>query len=115
MTVDLAAFARDEGIDVTHRAVIVWDGAGAHTSTDLVVLDGIDLVALPSYAPERQPAGRMGPLLDEATASRNFADLDVLADVLVARGRTLRADRATIRALTRYHWWPTDAPLAILS
>lgn len=113
MTVALAAVARDEGIDATHRAVVVWDGAGAHTSTDLMVPAGIDLVALPPYAPELQPAERLWPLLDEAIANRSFADLDVLADVLVARCRTLRADRATIRALTRYHWWPTDAPLAI--
>jgi hypothetical protein len=93
MSVALAAFARDDGIDATHRAGIVWDGAGAHTSMDLVVPDGIDLVALPPYAPDLQPAERRWPLLDEAIANRSVADLDGLTDVLVARCRTLRADR----------------------
>lgn len=110
MTAALAAFAEDEGIDATHRAVIVWDGAGSHTSIDLVVPEGIDLVALPAYSPELQPAERLWPLIDEAIANRRFADLDALEDVLVDRCRTLRADPPPIQALTCYHWWPDEPP-----
>ena len=44
MSLALAAFARDEGIDATHRAVLVVDQAGWPTSPDLVLPDGIDLV-----------------------------------------------------------------------
>ncbi len=113
MSVALAEFARDEGIDAAHRAVIVWDGAGWHTSGTLVVPDGIDLVRLPPYSPELQPAERLWPLVNEAVANRAFADLDELEEVLVARCRTLRADRTTIHDLTCYGWWPSDAPLAI--
>lgn len=112
MTVALAAFAADEGIDADHRAVVVWDGAGWHTSGALVIPAGIDLVPLPPASPELQPAERLWPLVNEAVANRAFADLDALEAVLVARCRTLRADRATIRDLTCYHWWPSDAPLA---
>lgn len=108
MSTALAAFAADEGIDATHRAVVVWDGAGGHTSTGLVVPAGIDLVPLPPYSPELQPAERLWPLVDEAIANHSFADLDALEDVLVNRCRTLRQDRATIRAVTCYHWWPSD-------
>jgi transposase len=113
MSAALAAFARDEGIDATHRAVIVWDGAGWHTSTTLVVPDGIDLVPLPPASPELQPAERLWPLVNEAVANRAFADLDALEDVLVDRCRTLRTDRTTLHDLTCYGWWPSDAPLAI--
>lgn len=113
MTAALAAFARDEGIDATHRAVIVWDGAGGHTAVDLEVPDGIDLVALPPYSPELQPAERLWPLVDEAIANRAFADLDALEEVLVVRCQTLRADRTTIRNQTCYHWWPSDLAPAI--
>lgn len=113
MTAALAAFARDEGIDATHRAVLVWDGAGSHTSTALVVPAGIDLVPLPPASPELQPAERLWPLLNEAVANRSFTDLDALEAALVERCRMLRADRTTIRNLTRYRWWPSDAPLAI--
>lgn len=92
----LAAFAQDEGIDATHRVVLVWDGAGGHTSTELVVPDGIDLVRLPQYSPELQPAERVWPLVNKAVANQAFPDPDALEDVLVQRCRTLRADRTTI-------------------
>jgi transposase len=107
----LAAFAQDEGIDASHRVVLVWDGAGGHTGTGVTVPDGIDLVRLPPYSPELQPAERLWPLVNEAVANRTFADLDALEEVLVRRCRTLRADRTTIQDLTCYHWWPSDAPL----
>ena len=113
MSLALAAFAADAGIDAAHRAVVVWDGAGWHTSGKLVVPDGIDPVALPPASPELQPAERRWPLVNEAIANQAFADLDALEAVLVHRCRTLRADQTTIRNLTRYGWWPTDAPLAI--
>jgi transposase len=115
MSVALAEFARDEGIDATHRAVIVWDGAGWHSSGKLVIPDGIDLVPLPPYSPELQPAERLWPQVNEAVANRTFADLDALEAVLVVRCQTLRADRATAHDLTCYSWWPSDAPLAILN
>ena len=115
MSVALAAFAQDEGIDADHRAVIVWDGAGWHTSDRLVVPDGIDLVPQPPASPELQPAERLWPLLNEAVANQAFADLDVLTDVLAERCCTLRADRAAMRTMTRYDWWPSDIAPAILT
>ena len=104
MSAALAVFARDEGIDVRHRAVIVWDGAGWHTSGQLVIPDGIDLVPLPPASPELQPAERLWPLVNEAVANRSFADLDALEEVLMARCQTLRTDRTTIHDLTCFGW-----------
>lgn len=114
MTVALAEFARDEGIDAQHRAVLVLDGAGWHTSPDLVLPAGIDLVLLPPASPELQPAERLWPLVNEPVANRVFADLDALDDALVTRCQVLRADPHPIRNLSRYRWWPSDAPLVIL-
>lgn len=104
----LAAFAQDCGIDATHRAVLVLDGAGWHTAKRLVVPEGIDLVFLPPASPELQPAERLWPLVDEPVANRTFADLDALADVLVRRCQLLAADRRRIKAYTQYHWWPNE-------
>ena len=115
MRAALTAFARDEGITATHRAVSVWDGAGWHTSGELIVPGGIDLVALPPYAPELHPAERLWPRLNEAVANQTLADLAALEEVLVTRCRTLRADQTTIHDLSCYHWWPSDAPLVILT
>lgn len=109
MGLALAAFARDEGIDADHRAVLVVDQAGWHTTAKLAVPVGIDLVFLPPYSPELQPAERLWSLVDEPLANRAIPDLDTLEAVLVQRCRTLEADRRRLQAHTRYHWWPADA------
>lgn len=104
----LAEFARDEGIDADHRAVLVLDRAGWHQAADLAIPPGVDLVFLPAYSPELQPAERLWPLIDEPVANRAFPDLAALEDALVGRCQRLRADRSPIRALTRFHWWPRE-------
>lgn len=113
MSMALAEFARDEGIDAAHRAVSVWAGAGWHTSGTLVAPDGIDFAPLPPSSPERQPAERLWPLVNDAVATQVFADLDALEAALVPRCQRRRADRTTIHDLTCFGWWPSDAPLII--
>lgn len=106
MSVALAGFARDVGIDATHRVALVWDGAGWHTATALIVPEGIDLIRLPPASPEPGPAEHLWPLVDEPVVNRAFADLDELDAVLEPRCRVLAADRATIQAATHFSWWP---------
>lgn len=104
----LAAFARDEGIDATHRAVLVLDQAGWHTAKDLVLPEGLHLAFLPAASPELQPAERLWGLIDEPVANRTFPDLDALEATLVTRCRELEQQRPVIKARTRYHWWPQE-------
>lgn len=106
----LAEFAREEGSDATHRAVLAVDQAGWPVAAALAVPAGLQLVFLPRYSPELQPAARRWALGDEPVANRAFADRDEREAVRVARCRTLRADPPTIRAHTRFHWWPTEHP-----
>jgi len=108
MTVALAAFAAAEEIDAAHRAVLVLDGAGWHTSGHLPLPAGVDLVFLPPASPELQPAERLWPLLDEPVANRVFAELDTLEDVLATRCLHLAADPRTIQAHTQFHGWPRE-------
>jgi hypothetical protein len=110
MGLALAAFARDEGIDATHRAALVLDQAGWHIAHDLVVPPGIDLVLLPAQSPELQPAERLWALVDEPIANRVFPDLDALEAVLVDRCRALEADRPRLQAHAHFHWWPPEPP-----
>ncbi len=110
MNLALAAFARDEGIGAERRAVLAVDNAGWHTCGKLKLPEGVHLAFLPPASPELQPAERLWPLLDEPVANRTFATLDELEDVLVERCRTLEADRATVEAHTRFHWWPRERP-----
>lgn len=108
MTLVLAAFAADEGIDALHRAVLVLDGAGGHTAKRLVVPDGIDLVYLPPASPELQPVERVWTLVDEPVAHRTVPDLAALTDILVTRCQTLRAAKRQIKAHTGFHWWARE-------
>lgn len=109
MALALTTFARDEGLDATHRAVLVVDRAGWHVAHDLRVPAGIDLVFLPAASPELQPAERLWSLVDEPVVNRAFPDLDQLETVLVDRCRTLAADPQRLRAHTHFHWWPPEA------
>ncbi len=97
----LAEFARDEGIGPAKRAVLALDRAGWHAAADLAVPEGGHLAFL-------QPAERLWPLLDEPVANRAFADPAALEAVLVARCRALAADRRTVKAHTRFRWWPRE-------
>jgi hypothetical protein len=108
MTLALAAFARDEGIDAAHRAVLVVDQAGWHSSDDLVLPEGVHLAFLPAYSPELQPAERLWALVDEPLANHAFAALDDLETVLVERCRTLEAEPQRLKAHTHFHWWPPE-------
>ena len=110
MALALAAFARDERIDATHRAVLVIDQAGWHVSKELHLPEGIDLVFLPPYSPELQPAERLWPLLDAPIANRALGTMAALEAILVQRCRTLEADRPRLKAHTHYHWWPAEPP-----
>jgi hypothetical protein len=104
----LATFARDEGIDAEHRAVLVVDQAGWHIAHALVLPAGIDLVLLPSYSPELQPAERLWTLIDEPVANRAVPDLGALEAVLVARCRGQEADPPHLKTHTHFHWWPAE-------
>src|SRR5262245_39725664 len=113
MTLALATFARDEGIDARHRVVLVIDQAGWPLAHNLVIPEGIDPVFLPSASPELQPAERRWTLVDEPVANRAFATLDALETVLVDRCRTLAADPQRLKAHTLFHWWPPEpSPVA---
>ena len=108
MSAALAAFARDEGLDATHRVALVLDQAGWHTSPQVSLPEGLDLVFLPPSSPELAPAERLWPLVNEVVVNQTFTDLDALETVLVSRCQTLTTQRSRLKSLTRYHWWPRE-------
>ena len=104
----LAEWARDAGIGPARRAVLVLDRAGWHAAAGLALPEGVHLAFLPAAAPELQPAERLWALVDEPVANRAFPDLAELEGALTARCRALRADRRTVKAHTRFHWWARE-------
>lgn len=111
LSLALAAFARDEGVDPAHRVVLVLDQAGWHTSPKLTLPPGLDVVFLPPYSPELAPAERLWALVDAPIVNQSFPSLDALEAVLVPRCQHLATQRSRIKSLTSYHWWPRERRL----
>jgi transposase len=106
MGLALAAFARAERAGQRKHVVVVVDRAAWHTTPHLPMPRGLHLVSLPAATPELQPAERLWPLLNEGIANRSFPTLGLLERALARRCRQLIEQRALIRNLTCYHWWP---------
>ena len=88
------------------RILLVVDRAGWHTSKDLRVPDGIELVFQPAYSPEVQPSERLWVLSDEVLTNRCFSSLGVLMARLSEQCVRLMADLERVRASTLFWWWP---------
>ena len=104
----LPAYARDEGIDPEHPISLEVDNAGWHRSPRLTLPPGLNLVFLPPYSPEFQPAERLWLLLDDVVANRVFATITEMEDALASRCRTLEAQPDCLHAHTLYQWWPVQ-------
>jgi hypothetical protein len=109
-TLALHTFARDAGIAAEHLVTLVVDNAGWHRSPRLPLPPGLQLLFLPPYSPELQPAERLWPLIDAARANQVFADVTALEDALARRCQSLAAQPDRVHAHTCSHWWPVHAP-----
>ncbi len=106
MSAVLQEFAKLTGAGPQKQIVLLIDGAGWHTSKNLQVPEGLHLHYLPAYSPELQPAERLWPPLRESVANESFETLSLLEERLQCRCRQLSSQRAYLRQLTHYHWWP---------
>lgn len=86
--------------------LLVVDRAGWQVSTQLRLPVGLQLIFLPAYSPELQPAERLWPLTNESLANRTFASLDDLHENQVRRCLVLQATPERIRGLTAFQGWP---------
>jgi transposase len=85
------------------HAVMVLDGAGWHTSRDLVVPANVTLLRLPPYAPELNPVERVWLCLRERHLShRVHEDDSAVLDAVCAAGCALTPER--LRSLCNYPW-----------
>lgn len=102
----MADVAREFDLSENKRILLVLAQAGWHRGHELKIPEGIDLLDLPAYSPELQPALRLWPLVDEAIANKTPKDLNELEQLLVYRCQKLMKEHQLIRGLTCYHWWP---------
>jgi hypothetical protein len=104
----LEAFARAVGAGQGKRILLVLDRAGWHASVQLQIPAGVQLLFLPPYSPELQPAEHLWPLSNEAIANRHFPTLEDLEEQQVKRCVALQAMTGQVRAHTCFHWWPSS-------
>lgn len=88
-------------------AALVWDSAPSHRAA-LVRAVGLPLVALPSYAPELNPAERIFEELRRAVEGFVYADIEAKVAAVDAVLADLAADPARVRRLVGWSWI-TDA------
>lgn len=100
----LGEWARWADPEGKKRLVLVWDSTGGHTAKDLVVPRQVELVPLPPYTPELQPAEAAWPLLREAVANETFAGLDPLEERLAARCRWFMEVPETLQGVVGFDW-----------
>lgn len=102
----LHEFAEAVGAGLHRQIVLVVDGAGSHRSHEVVVPEGLHLIALPPYSPELQPAERLWPLTNEPLVNRHFETLPDLEQVQQVRCQVLGAMTEAVRGRALFHWWP---------
>ena len=105
----LQEYAKDVGAGMDKQILLVMDGAGWHTSGEVTVPEGIELIQLPAYSPELQPAEKLWPLSNEGIANRHFKDLAELEEAQSERCRALLEQPALISTYTLFSWWPRVA------
>jgi hypothetical protein len=101
----LDRFAATVGAGPNKHIVLVLDGAGWHRAKELKVPIGIHMFPLPPYSPELQPAEHLWPLVHEAVANENIANIDELDDAVSRRCRYLHRDHELIHSNTLFSWW----------
>lgn len=105
----LQAFADSIAAGPDKRVLLVLDRAGWHVSARLTVPEGVELIFLPPYSPELQPAERLWALTNEALANSLFTDLADLEQAQAERCLVLQAHPEALRSRVNYHWWPQVA------
>ncbi len=87
------------------RAILIVDGAGWHSSKNLVVPANITLLTLPPYSPELNPVENIWQFLRQNhLANRVFDSYDAIVDACCAAWNGLLADPERIVSITSRGW-----------
>jgi transposase len=105
----LAGFAEECEAGRNTRILLVLDNAGWHTGREAITPEGIEMIPLPPYSPELQPAEHLWALCDAVLVNQCFDSIATLEAVLAAHLVHLCTLREQIRSLTCFYWWPTAA------
>ena len=87
------------------RILMVLDGAGWHRANDLEIPDNIDLIPLPPYSPELNPAEHLwDEIREKSFANYVFDGLNAVEDRLMPALCTLEQDPQRVKSMTAFPW-----------
>ncbi len=87
-------------IPENEHAVMIWDGAGFHTSKQLRLPDNISLVQLPAYSPELNPIENLWHYLkSHFWSNRAYDDYEALEEAAMAAWRTAVLDAQLMQSV----------------
>jgi transposase len=82
------------------HAVLIWDGAGYHTSQDLVVPSNISVIQLPPYSPELNPVENLWHYLrSHHWSNRAYQDYNELESEAAKGLCAVCLDRAKVKSI----------------
>ena len=94
----LEQFSR--GLPAGVHAVLIWDGAGYHTSADLVVPGNVSLILLPPYSPELNPVENLWHFLRaHHWSNRPYRDYAELEDEAAKSLRAVCLDGGKVKSI----------------
>ncbi len=98
VNVFLAQFAAELPAGV--HAILVWDGAGYHTSPKLVVPSNVSLIELVPYSPELNPVENLWhDFRSHYWSLRVYADLDALEEAAITAWRRVCLVPEAVRSI----------------
>ena len=100
----LAEFARQADPGGEKLLVLLVDNAGWHVAKRLAVPANVALYRLPPCTPELQPVEPLWPLLREAVANRELADLAELEGRVRRRAQWLADHPEVARGAVGFRW-----------
>jgi hypothetical protein len=87
-------------LDPDVHAVLIWDGAGFHTSKSLVVPANVTLLRLPPYSPELNPIENLWHYLrSHYWSNRSYPDWEALKEAAAAGLVAVGTDAQRIRTV----------------
>jgi transposase len=82
------------------HAVLIWDGAGFHTSKAVKTPSNVTLLRLPAYSPELNPVENLWHYLkSHFWSNRSYDDYEALEEAAIAAWRTAVLDAALMKTV----------------
>src|SRR5215211_2029959 len=84
---------------------VVLDDAPSHRSEKIVHPQNVNLLLLPAYSPELDPAERWFEEFSRKLSNRTFESVALMQEALTQTLTPYWEDSALLKRLTGYSWW----------